>query len=82
MGVGASLFFIALGAIIAFGVNIQSEWLDLDVVGWVTMLAGLAGLIITMWYWNRRRRVVKRGPIDHVIIPDPTTQNVAEVRED
>lgn len=47
---------IAVGAILAFGVRYDMAWLDLDVVGWVLMLAGLTGLLLTFHFWNRRRR--------------------------
>lgn len=56
MGIGFSILLVALGAIIAFGVDYQLSWLDLAVVGWVLMLAGLAGVLLTVYYWNRRRR--------------------------
>jgi hypothetical protein len=56
MGIGFSIFLIALGAIIAFGVDYQLNWLDLAVVGWVLMLAGITGLILTLYFWSRRRR--------------------------
>jgi hypothetical protein len=58
MGIGASIFLIAVGAIIAFALEARVGWLDLDVVGWVLMLAGLFGLLLTFGVFNRRRRVV------------------------
>ena len=56
MGIGGSIFLLALGAILAFAVNAHISGLDINVVGYVLMLAGLAGLIITLWFWNSRRR--------------------------
>lgn len=75
MGIGGSIFLIALGAILAFAVNASVGFLDLNVVGWVLMLAGLVGLILTMWFWQGRRRTVVR--------PAPTQQDqvVEEYRE-
>ncbi|MCA2212829.1 DUF6458 family protein [Jidongwangia harbinensis] len=58
MGIGGSIFLLALGAILAFAVNAQISGLDINVVGWVLMAAGLVGLILTVWYWNSRRRTV------------------------
>jgi hypothetical protein len=58
MGIGGSIFLLALGAILAFAVNAQISGLDINVVGWVLMAAGLVGLILTLWYWNSRRRTV------------------------
>jgi hypothetical protein len=56
MGIGFSIFLIALGAIIAFGIDVQLSWLNLAVVGWVLMLAGITGIFLTLYFWNRRRR--------------------------
>jgi hypothetical protein len=58
MGIGASIFLLALGAILAFAVEADVSGLDIGVIGWILMLAGLAGLIITLWFWNSRRRTV------------------------
>ena len=59
MGIGASIFMLAVGAIITFAFNIRVGWLDLDVVGWVLMAAGALGLLLTMTIFGpRRRRIV------------------------
>jgi len=65
MGIGGSIFLLALGAILAFAVNADISGLDINVVGYVLMLAGLIGLVITLWFWNSRRRttVVDQRPI-------------------
>ncbi|MDT4995418.1 MAG: hypothetical protein QOH97_5310 [Actinoplanes sp.] len=56
MGIGGSIFLLALGAILAFAVNAHISGLDINIVGYVLMLAGLIGLILTIWFWNARRR--------------------------
>ena len=56
MGIGGSIFLLALGAILAFAVNAHISGIDINIVGWVLMAAGLVGLVITIWYWNSRRR--------------------------
>jgi hypothetical protein len=58
MGIGASIFMLAVGAIITFAFNIRVGWLDLDAVGWILMAAGALGLVLTLTIFNRRRRVV------------------------
>lgn len=65
MGIGGSIFLLALGAILAFAVNAEISGIDINVVGYVLMLAGLVGLIVTIWYWNSRRRptVVEQRPV-------------------
>ena len=65
MGIGGSIFLIALGAILAFAVHVSVGWLSLNVVGYVLMIAGVVGLLLTLWFWsNRRRTVVTPPPAD------------------
>jgi len=65
MGIGASIFLIALGAIITFGITGDNIWwLDLDAVGWVLIFAGLFGLLLTLWSWRGRRRRVQPTALD------------------
>jgi Domain of unknown function (DUF6458) len=74
MGIGGSIFLIAVGAIVAFGVRDRTVGpLDLTVIGWVLMLAGLAGMVITLWIWNsRKRRVVSQ----RIVAAPPPQQHV------
>ncbi|MFC7277967.1 DUF6458 family protein [Paractinoplanes rhizophilus] len=58
MGIGGSIFLLAVGAILAFAVNADISGLDINVIGWILMAAGLIGLIVTLWFWNSRRRTV------------------------
>ncbi|MFY1674238.1 DUF6458 family protein [Plantactinospora sp. WMMB334] len=64
MGIGGSIFLIALGAILAFAVHVETGWLNLSVVGWVLMLAGLVGLVMTTYLWRNRRRTVVAPVVD------------------
>lgn len=58
MGIGTSIFLIAVGAILTFALNASVGGVDLDVVGWILMAAGVLGLIMTSLVWGRRRQVV------------------------
>ncbi|ATO14216.1 hypothetical protein CO540_10650 [Micromonospora sp. WMMA2032] len=58
MGIGTSIFLIAVGAILTFALNANVGGVDLDVVGWILMAAGVLGLIMTTLVWGRRRQVV------------------------
>jgi len=58
MGIGASIFLLAVGALLAFAVNAHISGIDINVIGWILMAAGLVGLITTLWFWNSRRRTV------------------------
>jgi len=65
VGIGGSIFLIAVGAILAFAVHVSVGWLSLNVVGYVLMVAGLVGLLLTLWFWNNRRRTaVTPAPVE------------------
>ena len=72
MGIGTSIFLIAVGAILRYAVTGRAEGVDLDVVGLILMIVGVAGLVLTfLWmtiYADRRRgavaeRAVVREPV-------------------
>ena len=62
MGIGTSIFLLAVGAILAFAATDAISGVDLTVVGYILMAAGALGLIISMVVANRapRDRVVTR----------------------
>jgi hypothetical protein len=54
MGVPVSLILIAVGAILAFAVNQDPDpAVDIDVVGWILMIVGLVGLLLSLLWWER-----------------------------
>jgi Domain of unknown function (DUF6458) len=55
MGIGVGIFLIVVGAILTFALHATLAGLDLRVVGWILMLAGVAGLVLFFYFWNRRR---------------------------
>jgi hypothetical protein len=65
MGFGTSLFLLAVGAILAFAVEVDVEGFSLDAVGVILMIVGGIGLIGSIIFWNtwggfgRRRRVIE-----------------------
>jgi hypothetical protein len=79
MGIGGSIFLLALGAILAFAINAHISGIDINIVGWVLMAAGLVGLIITIWYWSSRRRTMVSSTQRPVMRGDGTYVN--EYRE-
>lgn len=72
MRTATSLTLLALGAILAFAVNGHPSWLNVQVVGWVIMLTGAAGMLVpNSSYAAVRRRIVRRrtdpaGPVTEV----------------
>jgi hypothetical protein len=52
MGIGVSVFLIAVGAILAFAVNVTTSGVDLAAVGWILMGVGVIGLIVALIAMN------------------------------
>ncbi len=72
MGLGVSIFLIAIGAILAFAVHATTSAVNVHTVGWILMAVGAAGALLSMIFWSswagpgywatRRRTVVEEGP--------------------
>jgi hypothetical protein len=69
MGIGVSIFLIALGAILFFATNVDLAGLDINTVGIILMVVGAIGLLwslIVMGTRGTRRTVIDddpRGPL-------------------
>ena len=61
MGIGVSIFLLALGAILTFAVNFDISGLDIQVVGIILMVCGLIGLVLALIAMNSGKRTA--GPI-------------------
>jgi hypothetical protein len=70
LGFGGSLFLIALGAILAFGVTVDAEGFNLNTIGMILMGVGGLGVILTLVAMNtpekreHSERVVKDVDIE------------------
>ena len=62
MGIGASIFLIALGLILALAVDVNLSGIDLQLVGWILAVVGVVGLLITLTL-NRRRTTVREEAV-------------------
>ena len=82
MGIGASIFLIALGAILAFAVNVDLGGIDINVIGWILILAGVLGLVTFALIWGRRRTVVAPTPVERreVVAQEPVEYRRVEER--
>lgn len=59
MGIGVSLFLIAVGAILTFAVNVAVNGFNIATIGVILMIVGAIGLIVDLAiFMPRRRRVV------------------------
>ncbi len=68
MTIGASIFLIAVGAILKYAVDVTVSGLEIQTVGLILMIAGVVGLVIGLFLLTqteRRRPVVyeDRDPV-------------------
>jgi hypothetical protein len=69
MGIGTSLFLVALGAILYFAVSASVSGISLATVGLILMIVGGIGLLVSLFMasaWGDRTHdrevIVDRGP--------------------
>ena len=69
MTLGVSLLLVAAGAILVWGVTGEAQGIDVDAVGVILMVVGLAGALISVIFWStwggfggwRRETVYREG---------------------
>ena len=71
MGIGVSIFLIAVGAILTFAVHATLSGVSIQTIGVILMVVGALGLIVTLLVWGPRRH---RGAVveDRVVDDRPT----------
>ncbi|MDQ1702734.1 MAG: hypothetical protein QOF57_1986 [Frankiaceae bacterium] len=86
MGIGVSIFLIAVGAILKFAVNVHSSGFNIATVGVILMVVGAIGLLMsTLIFGSWRNRTVGGSTVverNNTVVdrtPYPTTP-VAEER--
>jgi hypothetical protein len=55
MGIGAGIFLLAVGGVLAFGVSDRISGVDLTMIGYILMGAGALGLVLVMFLSSRTR---------------------------
>jgi hypothetical protein len=64
VGIGTSLFLIAVGAILYFAVNASVSGISIATVGLILMIVGIVGLVISLFFLGSwRRRPVDDGTV-------------------
>jgi Domain of unknown function (DUF6458) len=74
--IAASIFLIALGAILRYATNINVEGIEIDTVGLILMIAGAAGLVLSflqeaIWSERARRRSAYDEPAARERVAEP-----------
>ena len=69
MGVGISLLLIAVGAVLAWAVDVTTSGFNVNTIGYILLIVGIIGLLLSLIFWSSwagpgyftgsRRRVVE-----------------------
>ena len=70
MSIGAGVVLFVIGAILAFAVTADVSGIEIATVGWILMIAGAVGLLLSLVFWStwggvgtwRRETVVRQDP--------------------
>ena len=73
MGFGIGIFLAAVGAVLAFAVSKTVSGIDIHAVGWILLIVGIVGVVLSMIFWSswagpgyfsgrRRTTTVDDGP--------------------
>jgi hypothetical protein len=80
VGIGTSIFLIALGAILRFAVTATVSGINIATVGTILIVVGIVGLLISLLYmtiWSDRTRSADR--VDRTAAP-PAEREVVRDR--
>ena len=78
MGIGTSIFLIAIGAILRFAVTATVSGIDIATVGTILLVVGIIGLLISLLYatmWADRKRP---AAVDRTAAPPADREVVRE----
>lgn len=67
MGIGVSIFLIAVGAILRFAVSVTTRGFDIHMVGDILMIVGIIGALMSMIFWTSWGGWGDRGGDDVVV---------------
>jgi hypothetical protein len=73
MSIGVSLFLIAMGAILAWGVQVDTEGLNLNTIGIILIVVGAIGLLPSMLFWSSFAPFRRRSVVQDDVVTTPTT---------
>jgi hypothetical protein len=55
MGIGSGIFLFVVGAIVAFALNFEVAWANLDMIGYLLMGAGVVVFLISLVLVMKKR---------------------------
>jgi hypothetical protein len=83
MSLGLGIVLFVIGAILAFALNLTVDWINLQLVGYILMIAGAIVIILGIVLLARRRRSVSTSQTSvDPATGDRVTRNEHSVPED
>lgn len=79
MSLGAGIGLFVIGAVLAFAVNVEVEWVDLTLIGYILMIAGAIGIILGIVLLARRSR---SDTVSRTAVDPATGESVSRVTTD
>lgn len=76
MGVGTSIFLIAVGAVLDFAISVNTPGFNLHSIGVILMIVGAIGVLVSLMFWNSwggfgsRRTSVTEGPTGRRVVEE------------
>ena len=52
MGIGVSILLAAIGAVLIWGVSYEVAGMDVDAIGWILLIVGAIGVVLSMIFWS------------------------------
>lgn len=62
MSIGSGIALFVIGAILVFAINVEVAWVDLNIVGYIFMGAGVLIFLLGLVLMARRRRAQELPP--------------------
>lgn len=59
MGIGTGIFLFVVGAILTYAVNVSVSWVNLGLIGYILMIAGVVTFVISLILVLKRRSSVE-----------------------
>ncbi len=52
MGISISIVLVVVGAILTFAVSAGTSGVNLNAVGWILLVVGVAGALLSLTFWS------------------------------
>jgi predicted membrane channel-forming protein YqfA (hemolysin III family) len=70
LSLGASIFLLAVGAVLTFAVDVTTSGFNIHTVGIILMAAGALGLVLSLLFWSSFSPYRRRGDM---VVEERTT---------